>query len=90
MNTAKLLSKRQDILDKMGVWNVVDHQDGANIADSTCAFKIKLNPNWVTKKFKAPFCVCRYQQVHGVDFFETYAPVVRPMLQLFSGLQFDC
>ena len=53
----------------MGVWNIVNHPEGANVMDSTWAFKIK--------KLKAWFCICGDQQVHGIGFCETYAPVVQ-------------
>lgn len=61
----------------MGVWDVVDRQEGVNVIDSTWAFKLKWFPDGLIKKFKTCFCVCGDQQVHGVDFFETYAPVVQ-------------
>ena len=61
----------------MGVWDVVDCPEGVNAIDSTQAFKLKRFPDGLIKKFKARFCVRGDQQVHGVDFFETYAPVVQ-------------
>eukprot|EP00804_Cyclotella_cryptica_P019245 CCRYP_006143-RA/>CCRYP_006143-RA protein AED:0.10 eAED:0.10 QI:0/-1/0/1/-1/0/1/0/179 len=61
----------------MGVWKVVDRLEGANVIDSTWAFRIKRFPDGLIKKFKARFCVHGDQQVHGIDFFETYARVVQ-------------
>eukprot|EP00804_Cyclotella_cryptica_P015875 CCRYP_006378-RA/>CCRYP_006378-RA protein AED:0.13 eAED:-0.06 QI:0/-1/0/1/-1/0/1/0/145 len=61
----------------MGVWEVVEHPEGASGIDSTWAFRIKCFPDGLVKKFKAHFCVRGDQQVHGIDFFETYAPVVQ-------------
>ena len=61
----------------MGVQDVVDHPEGVNVIDSTWAFKLKCYPDGLIKKFKAHFCVRGDQQVHDVDFFETYAPVVQ-------------
>eukprot|EP00804_Cyclotella_cryptica_P025289 CCRYP_010373-RB/>CCRYP_010373-RB protein AED:0.34 eAED:0.34 QI:0/-1/0/1/-1/0/1/0/497 len=61
----------------MGVWEVVDRPEGASVIDSTWAFRIKRFPDGLIKKFKARFCVRGDQQVHGIDFFETYAPVVQ-------------
>eukprot|EP00804_Cyclotella_cryptica_P022604 CCRYP_009465-RA/>CCRYP_009465-RA protein AED:0.35 eAED:0.35 QI:0/-1/0/1/-1/0/1/0/76 len=61
----------------MDCWDVVDHPDGAHIIDSTWAFEIKRYPDGLIKKFKARFYVRGDQQIHGVDFFETYAPVVQ-------------
>ena len=31
----------------------------------------------MVKKFKACFCACGKMQLEGIDFFETYAPVVQ-------------
>ena len=40
-------------------------------------FKIKRLPSGMASKFKARFVVCGDRQLEGVDFFETYAPVVQ-------------
>jgi hypothetical protein len=37
----------------------------------------KRYPDGLIKKLKARFCACRDQQLEGIDFFETYAPVVQ-------------
>jgi len=73
----KAAVKEIQTLEKMGVWEVVDRPEGANVIDSTWAFRIKRFPDGLIKKFKARFCVRGDQQVHGIDFFETYAPVVQ-------------
>ena len=48
-----------------------------NVIQSTWAFKLKRYPDGFVKKFKAPFCAHGDQQLEGIDFFETYAPVVQ-------------
>jgi hypothetical protein len=50
--------------------------EGANILDSTWAFKRKRFPDGRVRKLKARFCVRGDQQIEGVDFFDTFAPVV--------------
>ena len=47
-----------------------------NVTDSIWAFKLKRYPDGVVKKVKARFCA-RGNQHKGVDFFETYAPVIQ-------------
>ena len=47
-----------------------------NIMSSTWAFKCKRFPDGLTEKFKARFCASGDQQIEGVDYFETYAPVI--------------
>eukprot|EP00804_Cyclotella_cryptica_P019951 CCRYP_007860-RA/>CCRYP_007860-RA protein AED:0.15 eAED:0.00 QI:0/-1/0/1/-1/0/1/0/252 len=64
----------------MGVWDVVNHPEGVNVIDSTWAFKLKQFkqfPDGLIKKTKAHCCIRGDQQVHRIDFFETYAPVVQ-------------
>ena len=46
------------------------------LVPSTWVFKIKRLPDGTLKKHKARFCVRGDLQVEGVDYFESYAPVV--------------
>ncbi len=55
---------------------MIDRLDHHVIA-STWAFKCKHYPDGLIKKFKARFCARGDQQLEGIDFFETYAPVVQ-------------
>ena len=66
-----------ETLESMGAWDVVDQTEDMNVIDSTWAFKLKRYPDGLIKKFKARFCARGDQQIEGVDFFETYAPVVQ-------------
>ena len=56
---------------------MVDREDGMNVIQSIWAFKLKRFPDGLIKKFKARFCARGDQQLEGIDFFETYAPVVQ-------------
>ena len=66
-----------ETLEEMEAWDVVDRPEGANVIASIWAFKIKRFPDGLIKKFKARFCARGDQQIEGIDFFETYAPVVQ-------------
>jgi hypothetical protein len=48
-----------------------------NVLPSTWAFKIKRYPDGRVKKFKARFCAWGDIQKEGIDYFETWAPVVQ-------------
>jgi hypothetical protein len=63
-------------LEAIGAWSVIDCLDHHVIA-STWAFKCKLYPDGLIKEFKARFCARGDQQIKGIDFFESYAPVVQ-------------
>jgi hypothetical protein len=59
------------------VWDLVYREAGMNILPSTWAFKLKRFPDGLAKKFKARFCARGDRQKFGVDYFETWAPVVQ-------------
>ena len=63
-------------LEAIDAWSVIDCLDHHVIA-STWAFKCKRYPDGLIKKFKARFCARGNQHLEGIDFFETYAPVVQ-------------
>ncbi len=48
-----------------------------HVITSTWALKCNRYPDGLIKKFKARFCARGDQQIEGIDFFETYAPVVQ-------------
>ena len=80
-------------LEAINAWSVIDQLDHHVIA-STWAFKCKHYPDRLIKKFKAHFCTQGNQQLKGIDFFKTYAPVVQWtiirmmfILEILLGLQ---
>jgi len=58
-------------------WLVVDRTENMNVLPSTWAFKLKWFPDGSVKKFKGRFCALGDKQIQGIDFFETYSPVVQ-------------
>ena len=70
------MEKELRTLIKLNAWTQVPRSEAPNIVGSTWAFKIKRFPDGLMRKLKARFCVRGDQQQQGVDFFETYAPVV--------------
>jgi hypothetical protein len=63
-------------LEAIDAWSVTNRLDHHVIA-SSWAFKCKRYPDRLIKKFKSRFCARGNQQLEGIDFFETYAPVVQ-------------
>jgi hypothetical protein len=57
--------------------DVENTEEEKNNLPSTWAFKIKLYPDGWVKKFKARFCARGNKQKEGIDYFETWAPVVQ-------------
>lgn len=65
-----------DALCKMNAWEVVPREQADRVIPSTWVFRCKRFPDGSVRKLKARFCVRGDQQIEGVDFFDTYAPVV--------------
>ena len=61
----------------MKAWDIVSRTSSMNVLGSTRAFSRKQYPYGSFNKFKNRFCVRGDQQIEGVDFVETFAPVVQ-------------
>ena len=64
------------LVDDKDAWDVVKREPWMNVLPSTWAFKCKRYPDGTVRKLKSRFCVRGDRQVEGVDFFDTFAPVV--------------
>ena len=58
-------------------WDIVNKTDDMNVLTSVWAFKVKRFLDGLVRKLKARFCVCGFEQKHGIDYFETFAPVIK-------------
>ena len=63
-------------LERKQAWEKIKRTPEMNVPESTWAFKVKRYPDSSMQKLKARFCVEGYLQIEGVDYFDTYAPVV--------------
>jgi hypothetical protein len=58
-------------------WTTRPRTDATKVIKSTWVFKLKRLPDGTPSKLKARFCVRGDLQTEGVEYFETYAPVVQ-------------
>ncbi|KAL7479627.1 hypothetical protein ACHAW6_005351 [Cyclotella cf. meneghiniana] len=58
-------------------WKLVKHEPWMKVLPCTWAFCMKCFPDGLIKKFKARLCIHDDCQTEGVDFFETWSPVVQ-------------
>jgi hypothetical protein len=71
-----MATELETLVNKMDAWKNVERQSWMKVLPSTWTFKCKRFPDGLIKKLKARFCVRGDKQLEGVDFFETFAPVV--------------
>jgi len=65
------------LLEANHTWDVVKKPADANIISTKWVFKIKGLPNGRIDKYKARICGRGFTQEYGIDYFETFAPIVR-------------
>ena len=64
------------LVNTMNTWDLVTRTPDMHVLPSTWAFKVKRFPDGSIKKFKARFCVRGDRQKHGINYWETWSPVV--------------
>ena len=64
------------LVDKKNAWDVVEHQPWMNILPSTWAFRCKRYSDRSVWKLKARLCARGDKQVEGMNYFDTFAPVI--------------
>lgn len=64
-------------LKENNVWHVVPRPDGRKIVNGKWVFKVKGNALGEVERFKARYVAKGFTQVQGLDYEETFAPVVR-------------
>ena len=64
------------LVDKKHTLDVIEHQQWMNILPSTWAYQCKRYPDGSVQKINARFCACGDKQVEGINYFDTFAPVI--------------
>ncbi|GAX26628.1 hypothetical protein FisN_UnNu100, partial [Fistulifera solaris] len=68
------------MLEMMGTWKKIPRASvpaNKRVIKSTWAFRLKRSPDGTPTKYKARFCVRGDMEIKGVDYFESYSPVVQ-------------
>ncbi|GKV39929.1 hypothetical protein SLEP1_g47623 [Rubroshorea leprosula] len=65
------------MIEKNKTWSLCPRPEGKNVIGVKGVFRTKLNPDGLVNKYKAKLVIKGYAQQQGVDFSETFAPVVR-------------
>jgi hypothetical protein len=71
-----MMEEYQSIM-KNDVWDIVPRLEGKFVVTSKWIYKIKHTADGSIEKHKARFVARGFSQVEGIDYEETFAPVVR-------------
>ena len=67
-----------DALQRNRTWQLVPRPPRANIISGKWVFRHKTRPDGSLERYKARWVVRGFRQRAGVDFTDTFAPVVKP------------
>ena len=58
-------------------WELVDLPPNKFVISNKWIFRHKYNFEGTLSRFKAPFVVRRYSQEVGIDYFDTFSPIIK-------------
>ena len=63
-------------LQRMKTWDLVDCESTMKVLKGTWTFRLKCTPDGVAYQYRSRFCVRGDQQEYGINYFETFSPVI--------------
>ena len=74
-------------LKRSGTWEIVERPKERNIVKNKWVFRIKKDAAGKVERYKARLVAKGFTQVHGVDYYDTWAPVAKlASIQLFLAI----
>jgi hypothetical protein len=77
-NWRAAISEEFSALQKNNTWDLVPRPSGANIVTGKWVYRHKFRSDGSLERYKARWVLCGFTQRPGIDFDETFSPVVKP------------
>lgn len=65
------------VMEDNHTWDLVLTPPNQHVVDCKWLFKVKYLPDGSVERYKARLVARGFTQTHGVDYFDTYAPVAK-------------
>lgn len=76
-----------EALKSNNTWTLSHRPTCVNTVESKWVFRMKFNEDGTVDRFKARLLSHKYSQIHGLDYHETFIPVVKPtMIRLILAI----
>lgn len=73
----RAMDEEYDSLIKNRTWTLVKAPDDQRVIDNRWVYKVKRDPDGSTDRYKARLVVRGFTQEYGIDYHETFSPVVK-------------
>ncbi|XP_019429805.1 PREDICTED: uncharacterized protein LOC109337312, partial [Lupinus angustifolius] len=73
------MQEEYDALLKLGTWSLVPLPPHKKAIGCKWVFRVKENPDGSVNRFKARLVAKGYHQQPGIDYIETFSPVIKPV-----------
>jgi hypothetical protein len=71
------INEELNSINKNNVWEIIKKPTNTNIVSTRWVFVKKIDDKGNLQKYKARLVARGFEQIHGIDYFDTFAPVVR-------------